>query len=154
MSGPTSLVLQSRCFSKPNPTAKPVKLLSDEIFLPKKPTSLVLIIKCAAFRQANGHQLGMGDCFREEGPVQLHEGNVMVAFVQHFWLVSLVDNNLFNTPGTIFQHWRDKKRRIILNRDDPPLTWSQTSLLDSWITCTGFYQHVLFHFRLLETNIV
>ena len=67
---------------------------------------LVLILKCAAMRQANGHQLelGMFDCFRDEGPVKLYEGNVMVAFVQHFWLVSLVDNNLFNTPGTIFQH--------------------------------------------------
>ena len=67
-------------------------------FYPKKPTLLVLILKCAAVRQANGHQLDMGDCFREEGPVQLHEGNVMVAFVQHFWLVSLVDNHFFNTP--------------------------------------------------------
>ena len=61
---------------------------------------LVLIVKCAAFRQANGHQLGMFDCFREEGPVKLYEGNVMIAFVQLFWVVSLVDNNLFNTPGT------------------------------------------------------
>ena len=59
---------------------------------------LVLILKCVAFRQANGHQLDMGDCFREEGPVKLHEGDVIVASIQHLWLVSLVNYNLFNSP--------------------------------------------------------
>ena len=59
---------------------------------------LVLILKCAAVRQANGHQHGMLDYFREEGPVKLHEGEVIVASIQQFWLVSLMDYNLFNTP--------------------------------------------------------
>ena len=62
---------------------------------------LVLILKCAAWRQANRHQLGMLDHVREEGSVKFYEGDVMVASVHQFWLVSLVDNNLFNTPETI-----------------------------------------------------
>ena len=59
---------------------------------------LVLILKCGAVRQANGHQNGICDFFREEGPVKLHEGEVIVASIQQFWLVSLMDYNLFNTP--------------------------------------------------------
>ena len=62
---------------------------------------LVLILKCGAVRQANGHQLGISwqlGFFREEGPVKLHEGDVIVASIQQLWLVSLVNYNLFNSP--------------------------------------------------------
>ena len=61
---------------------------------------LVFILESAAVGQADGHHLGMGDCFREERSIKLDEGDVIVASVQQFWLVSLVNNNLFNAPGT------------------------------------------------------
>ena len=60
---------------------------------------LVFIFESAAVWQADGHQLGSCDCFREEWPVKLDEGDVIVASVQQFWLVSLVNDNLFNAPG-------------------------------------------------------
>ena len=61
---------------------------------------LVFILESAAVGQADGHHLGMADCLREEWPVKLDEGDVIVASVQQFWLVSLVNDNLFNAPGT------------------------------------------------------
>ena len=60
---------------------------------------LVFIFESAAVWQADGHHLGMADCLREEWPVKLDEGDVIVASVQQFWLVSLVNDNLFNAPG-------------------------------------------------------
>ena len=60
---------------------------------------LVFILESAAVGQADGHHLGMGDCFGVERSVELDEGDVMVASVQQFRLVSLVNHNFFNTPG-------------------------------------------------------
>ena len=63
------------------------------------PTLFVFILECVAVGQADGHHLGMADCLGEEWPVKLDEGDVIVASVQQFWLVTLVNDNLFNTPG-------------------------------------------------------
>ena len=60
---------------------------------------LVFILESAAVGQADGHHLGMGDCFREERSVELDEGDVIVASVQQLWLVSLVNHNFFDAPG-------------------------------------------------------
>ena len=65
----------------------------------KYPTQLVFILECAVWRQADGHHLGMRGSFREEGSVELDESNVIVASVQQFRLVSLVNNNFFCVPG-------------------------------------------------------
>ena len=64
---------------------------------------LVFILECAARWQADWHQLAMAirkfNLLSEEWPVKLDEGDVMVASVQLFWLVSLMDNYFFNAPG-------------------------------------------------------
>ena len=63
---------------------------------------LVFILECAARWQAYWHQLALArneNFLSEEWPVKLDEGDVMVASVQQFRLVSLVNHNFFNTPG-------------------------------------------------------
>ena len=101
MSGPIPLVLQTFCFSNPNPTAKPGQELVNDCYPIKFPTVLVFILECAAGWQADWHQLAFGkfNLVKEEWPVKLDEGDVMVASVQLFWFVSLVDNYFFNAPG-------------------------------------------------------
>ena len=107
---------------------------------------LVLILKCAAFRQANGHQLDMGDCFREEGPVKLYEGNVMIAFVQVFWVVSLVDNNLFSTPGT-----RTKNINICLYKQPGHGSFFTENLFSSANVVNEHYSMFIFNGLVVRT---
>ena len=92
--------MQTLCFSNPNPIVKPGQELVNDMLPHKYPTLLVFIIESVAVRQANGHHLGMRDCFREERSVEHDEGDVMVASVRPFRLVSLVNNNSFCAPGT------------------------------------------------------
>ena len=90
--------MQTLCFSNPNPIVKPGQELVNDMLPHKYPTLLVFILECAAMGQADRHHLHMRDCFREERPVELDEGDVIVASVQQFRLVSLVNNNFFHAP--------------------------------------------------------
>ena len=117
---------------------------------------LVLILECAAVGQADGHHLGMGDCFGVERSVELDEGDVMVASVQQFRLVSLVNHNFFNTPGISYYGLR--KASTIVHSLPPQLPFLQSfivvkvnstkhqSLLDSGLTCGGWDRHSSFPF--------
>ena len=117
---------------------------------------LVLILECAAVGQADGHHLGMGDCFREEWPVKLDEGDVIVASVQQLWLVSLVNHNFFDAPGISYYGLR--KASTIVHSLPPQLPFLQSfivvkvnstkhqSLLDSGLTYVGWDRHSSFPF--------
>ena len=76
---------------------------------------LVFILECAAVWQADWHQLVLArneNFLSEEWPVKLDEGDVMVASVQLFWFVSLVDNYFFNAPGINYIKWIKKSISI------------------------------------------
>ena len=77
------------------------RILSVMTVLPKTPTFLVFIFEGATRRQADGrHVANMVDCFRKERSVKLDEGNIIVASIQKLRLVSLMNDNLLNAPGT------------------------------------------------------
>ena len=109
---------------------------------------LVFILESAAVWQADGHQLGSCDCLREEWPVKLDEGDVIVASVQLFRLVSLVNHNFFDAPGISYYGLR--KASTIVHSHPPQLPFLQSfivvkvnstkhqSLLDSGLTCRGW----------------
>ena len=117
---------------------------------------LVFILESAAVGQADGHHLGMGDCFGEERSVELDEGDVIVASVQQFRLVSLVNHNFFDAPGISYYGLR--KASTIVHSLPPQLPFLQSfivvkvnstkhqSLLDSGLTCGGWDRHSSFPF--------
>ena len=77
------------------------RILSVMTVLPKTPTFLVFIFEGATRRQADGRHVGdCFDCFGKERSVELDEGDIIVASIQKLRLVSLMNDNLFNAPGT------------------------------------------------------
>ena len=62
------------------------------------PTMLSLVLKRATGGKTDWHYLDLSHCLWKEWSIELDESNVVVTAVQLLWVISFVNNNLFNPP--------------------------------------------------------
>ena len=60
------------------------------------PTMLSLVLKRVTGGKTDWHYLDLSHCLWEEWSVELDESNIVVTAVQLLWVISFVNNNLFN----------------------------------------------------------